>query len=108
MGIARVSCCQGRHCRAGKSHDNVRPERDQFPRVFAKVRIASGPARVDANIGAVDPAQLLQSSQERRHAGLIYCIVRRRGQQHADAPHLLALLRARRKRPRSRSAAERG
>ena len=32
---------QGRHCGAGKSHDNVRPERDQFPRVFAKVRIAS-------------------------------------------------------------------
>ena len=32
---------QGRHCGAGKSHANVRPERDQFPRVFAKVRIAS-------------------------------------------------------------------
>ena len=32
---------QGRHCGAGKSHANVRPERDQFPRAFAKVRIAS-------------------------------------------------------------------
>ena len=41
IGIARVNCCKGGTGGAGKSHDNVRPERDQFPRVFAKVRIAS-------------------------------------------------------------------
>jgi hypothetical protein len=34
------------------------------------------------------------------------CIVRSCGQQHADPPHPLALLRARRERPRHRRAAE--
>ena len=67
---------QGRHCVAGRSQDNVRLERDQFPRVFAhKVRIQSAPAGVDADIAAVGPAQLLQSLQERRQIGLISLVV---------------------------------
>jgi hypothetical protein len=47
-------------------------------------------------------------NQERRYAGLIYRIARGRGQQHADAPHPLALLRARRERPSDCCAAEKG
>src|SRR5215471_6763988 len=43
---------------------------------------------------------------ERRDPGLSFRIVRARGHQHADAPHPLALLRARRERPRRRRAAE--
>ena len=39
-------------------------------------------------------------------AGLKIRIVRGRGQEHADAPHPLGLLRARCKRPRRRRAAE--
>jgi hypothetical protein len=35
------------------------------------------------------------------------CIVRSCGQQHADPPHPLALLRARRERPSSRAAEQR-
>ena len=39
---------------------------------------------------------------ERREAGLKFRIVRGSGQEHADAPHALGLLRARGKRPRRR------
>jgi hypothetical protein len=45
---------------------------------------------------------------ERRDAGLKYRIVRGGGQEDADAPHPLGLLRARGKRPRRRRAAEEG
>jgi hypothetical protein len=52
---------------------------------------------------------LPQAGQERRHSGLTFWIVRSECHEHADAPHTLArLLRARRERPRRRSAAERG
>ena len=40
-----------------------------------------------------------QPLQERRDAGLTFRIVRGCGQEHADAPHALGLLRARRERP---------
>ena len=48
---------------------------------------------------AIGPAQLRQALQERPDAGLKFRIVRGCGQEHADAPHPLGLLRARRKRP---------
>ena len=47
-----------------------------------------------------------QRLQERPDAGLIFRIVRGCGQEHADAPHALGLLRTRSKRPRRRRAAE--
>ena len=47
-----------------------------------------------------------QPLQERPDAGLTFRIVRGCGQEHADAPHALGLLRARRERPRRRRAAE--
>jgi len=49
---------------------------------------------------------LLQPLQERPEAGLKFQIVHSRGQKHADATHPLALLRARRERPRGRRAAD--
>src|SRR5262245_34428038 len=49
--------------------------------------------------------KFLKSLLERRHAGLSFPIVGRSHQQ-PDPPHALALLRARRQRPRSRRAAE--
>jgi hypothetical protein len=39
------------------------------------------------HVAAVVPAQLRQALQERRHAGLMFRIIRSRGHQHADAPH---------------------
>jgi hypothetical protein len=51
--------------------------------------------------------QFAEPLQESRVAGLKFRIVRHARHEHADAPHALALLRARRERPRDRCAAER-
>src|SRR4029077_17687045 len=66
----------------------------------------SGPAGVDPHVAADGPAQLLQPLQERPDAGLKFRIVRGYGQEYADAPHRLRLLRARSQWPRRRRAAE--
>src|SRR5262249_12903457 len=60
----------------------------------------------DAHVAADRPTRLLQPLKERRKAILGVPIVRSRGHQHADAPYPIALLRARRERPRCRRAAE--
>src|SRR5262245_61966110 len=98
---------QGGHDRARRRQDEVRRERDQFCRVFAKaVDIARTPAIVDANIAADAPAAFLQPLRERGDLGERIRIVRAPAHEHADAPHPFALLRARRERPGSRRAAE--
>src|SRR6516162_7726055 len=75
--------------------------------MFANVaRISRSPVSVDPHIAADAPPQLLQLLQESADAGLKFWIVGGCGQQYADAPHVLALLRAPRERPRSGSAAE--
>ena len=58
------------------------------------------------HVAAVGPAQFLQSLHERRDASLCLRVVRGEWNEHADAPHPLGLLRARRERPRRRRAAE--
>jgi hypothetical protein len=50
----------------------------------------------------------LKSLLERREPGLRFGIVRGQRHEHADAPHALALLRARRERPSGHPAAKRG
>src|SRR5215831_2762856 len=80
--------------------DDVRRERGQFSCVLANFAgIARGPAGVDAHVAANGPAQERQRLQERPNAGLPFQIVRSCGQEHADAPHPLALLRVRREWP---------
>src|SRR6516165_2430441 len=66
--------------------------------------IDRGPAGLNAHVLPDAPTRLLQPLQERPEAGLPYRIVRGCGQEHADPPHALALLRARRERPRGRAA----
>src|SRR5262245_38723193 len=67
-------------------------------------RITQAPAILDPQVAALAPAQLLQRLLERRELGTAgggtAC-------EHADAPHLLALLRARRERPCRRRAEQR-
>ena len=93
------------HGRAAMGQDDVRRKRGQFRRMSANLGgIGRGPADVDAHVAADRPVRLLQPLQERSDAGLIFWIVRGCGQQHADPTHPLALLRARRERPRDRSA----
>src|SRR5215471_12815716 len=52
---------QGRHRVGAISHQAMVPERDQLHRIFTnKVRVGSTEARVDADVAAIDSAQLLQ------------------------------------------------
>ena len=75
----------------------------QFRRMSANLGgIGRCPAGVDPHVAPCGPAQLPQALQERPDQGLKIRIVRSRGYDHADAPHALALLRARRERPRRR------
>jgi len=87
--------------------DDVRRKRDQLRRVPGNAAHVGCPAILDAHVAADGPAKLLQSLQERADAGLRFRIVRRQVHEHANAPHMAALLRACRKRPCCR-AAERG
>jgi hypothetical protein len=99
---------QRSHGRGAMRQDDVRRHRGQFCRVFANdVGIASAPAIIDPQVAADDPSQLPQLLQERPDAELCFRVVRGEGQEHADAPHALGLLRPRRERPRHRRAAER-
>src|SRR5262249_36619268 len=74
----------------------------------AQVGIILAPAGVDPYIAANTPARFLQALLERRKSILPFCIVRSPVHEHANAPHALALLRARRERPRSQRAAKQG
>src|SRR5262245_42150570 len=64
------------------------------------------PAGIDLHISADGPAKRLQPLQEGSEPCLVMRIVRRCGEEHADAPHPLALLRPRRERPRGCRTAE--
>jgi hypothetical protein len=80
--------------------DHVRGERGQLGRVPTHgVGIGAGPSVIDPHVLADGPARLLQALRQRRQAGLRFRIVRRHGHEYANAPHPLALLRARRQRP---------
>src|SRR5262245_58511093 len=66
------------------------------------------PARVDPHVASEDPARLRQPLLERSEPSLPFRIVRACRPEHADAPHPLRLLRARRERPcRCRATDER-
>src|SRR5262249_35460430 len=87
--------------------NDLRAERDQLRPVLTRtLGIAGAPALADPHVAAVGPAQLLQALQEGREASLAFRTVRARAHEHADPPHALGLLRARRERPRYRRAAE--
>src|SRR5262249_17056072 len=82
---------------------------DQFRHVSANaLGVAGAPANFDANIAALDPARLRQRLRERQDAGLLCWIVRRKGREHANAPHPIRLLCTCRQRPCGCRAAEQG
>jgi hypothetical protein len=68
-------------------------------RISAALGVAAG---IDLHVAADGPAQLRQRLEERPEPGLPFRIIRDCGQEHADAPHALALLRARYQRHRRR------
>src|SRR5262249_18239887 len=102
-GRLQQRCCT----RMASGEDDVGRERGQFVRLSANCGgIGCGPAGVDPHIAADDPSQQRQRLLEHPDARLPDRIVRSRGREHANAPHLGALLRARRGRPRSDRAAK--
>jgi hypothetical protein len=58
------------HASSARRQDDVRCERNQFRRIFAKaVGIASGPTCVDPHVAPIGPAQFLQSLHESHETG---------------------------------------
>jgi hypothetical protein len=103
LGTLRVASSNG----AAIGQDDVWGKRGQFRREFADVAgISPAPTGVDPHVTAVDPAQLLHRLHESHQAGPSWQIVCGKRHEHADVPHSLALLRARRERPSRRRAAE--
>jgi hypothetical protein len=87
--------------------DHVGLQRDQFFREHLCLRTGRRKPSVDADIAAFRPSTLFQPLSECREASPGLRIVFGECHEHADAPHALALLRARRERPRSRAAEQR-
>src|SRR5262249_9504939 len=95
------------HDRGAYGEDDFRRERNQFRRVgIAPPGIDCAQAVVDLQVTSDVPSQFPKSLQERGVAGEWLRVVRGQASEHADPPHPLALLRARRERPRDHRAAE--
>src|SRR5262249_34029268 len=94
----------GERRRIGEDHGGL--QRDQFFRECLRLCTGRRKASVDADIAAFRPSTLFQPLPECREASLGFRIVLGERHEHADAPHSLALLRARRERPRGSRAAE--
>ena len=101
---------QGLQHQRGADQEHIRIEAHELFHLGADARgICVAPARVDADVAAVGPAQLLQRLPERREGGLHFRVGLGERAQHTnplDPP--AALLRARRKRPSRSRAAEKG
>src|SRR5262249_49094185 len=88
-------------------HDDFRRKRDQFLRVSANPRrIAATPSDFKLHIVIFGPTQLMQQLHKHRETSLSVCRFGRT-HEHADLPYALALLRARKERPRRRAAQHR-
>ena len=61
---------------------------------------AAKPAIVDAEVLPDGPTQLLQALRKGRQTAMSFRIICSEWREHTDPPHLLALLRACRERPR--------
>jgi hypothetical protein len=91
----------------GDDKNHIRIETHKLFRVGVDAPgVGAAPTKVDADVAAVGPTQLLQRLPERRDIGLHFRIALDERVEQANPAHALALLRADRKRPRSSRAAE--
>src|SRR6516225_6672125 len=96
---------QRRYADAGGGQNNVRRERNQFRRILSHgICTRATPTVVDPHVAARSPPCFLQTLCERANTSVPFRIVSSQIDEHADAPHALALLRPRRERPRRRAA----
>src|SRR5262245_17648703 len=105
--------CVGLDSQCGQSgrsvdDDDVRCRaRQLFCQRMRAVNVARSPVIVRPDVACFRPTQVLQRLAERRNARLCLRIALGKAHQHADPPHALALLRARRDRPCCRAAEQR-
>src|SRR6266540_641860 len=104
---ARLSL-HGRNDGRGVGEHRIWRRADQLcdvrPQCFG---ISGGPPLIDLDIAALGPPQLSKHLPKRRETDLRIRIALFASHQHADAPHPLGLLRARRQWPRGRAAEQR-
>src|SRR6266567_4256212 len=104
-------CLVGKGADHGRGHteDRIGPQIDQlFCQHPHLIRVTGAPAKFDPEIAAFRPPQLRERTSEHCEPRLRNRVVLRIAHQHADQPHLVALLRVCRKRPhRHRATKER-
>src|SRR5262249_7195043 len=95
----------GRNVRSSVGQDDLRREPHKLCRIFAHAHdVAASPAPSDCQVAPLSPPPLRKSASEYRDSLLRQRVILADADEHADAAHLLPLLRARRKRPRRRAA----
>jgi hypothetical protein len=78
---------------------------DQLPRERSyPIDVNASPTKLHSHVAANGPTDARKRLRERREGRLPQGIVFVARHEHADAPHAVALLRARRERPRRRAA----
>jgi hypothetical protein len=86
-------------------HDDFGLEADQLLRARSyPIDDRAGPSNVHPQVAAIGPTQARKRLRERRDVSLRHGIVFVEWHEHADASHAVALLGARRERPRRRTA----
>jgi hypothetical protein len=70
------------------------------------IDVIPAPTKVHPRVAAIDPTQVRKRLREPGDQSLHHGIVSVAHHEHADAPHAVALLRARRERPRRRANVE--
>jgi hypothetical protein len=93
--------------RSSIGDDHIWPSLDQFFReVPYAIDVAASPSILDRNVPPICPPRFFKAMDKCRDQRSRRRIALRVSHQHADASHLLALLRPRRKRPSYRRATE--
>jgi hypothetical protein len=88
--------------------DDVGLQADQLLRERSyPIGVTAVPPKLYPHVAAIGPTQVRKRLRERREAMLPRRIVFVERAEHADVPYAVALLRARRDRPRCRAAEER-
>ena len=107
-GARLLQQCRSRGCVCRKNKFGLRL--DEFFRASShRFNVGSGPARVDPDIAALRPPELLEFLPERRgNRPSFRRVLGKVAHQHPDASHALFLLRPRRERPTRPRAGEKG
>src|SRR5262249_53874546 len=85
--------------------DHVGPQGDQLFRQRLRLGAGGRKTSIDADVMTLRPSEPLELLSKFHEARLGFRTVRGQANQHPDAPHPRALLRARRARPRGRRRA---